>query len=356
MADDSPSSRKKEQPISFQEWLDNLSSDGAKTTTKQQLEFAHTLYETIGDSPTLQSTQYYDPEMTMRDSSIEQFVRWKGIRVDWLLDHFFQLPYLKRLSEYACPMWFVRKVCMTELLNQHSVASGAVVDHIVDTFSGDEQDVSACATVFVSYTGRYNICGFQTILEQLRGEYIWIDIFCVDQFAWNRRKDDDTVAIFANMLLDRLSENIRKIGRTALIIERWDDIKYTLNQIWVLWEVFSTVEAESNFDILLTQDEAQRYYDALLDGSESLRNTTDILSDIHSNHALSANPIEQHQVKLRMQSLEGGLHNVDTTVTQKTRQWLIDSARRYLESLELETGGWNQLIQVGYLNFGQLLM
>ena len=44
------------------------------------------------------------------------------------------------------------------------------------------------ATLFISYTGAYTLDYLIIMLRQVDpNEYIWLDIFCVDQFAWTGR-------------------------------------------------------------------------------------------------------------------------------------------------------------------------
>jgi hypothetical protein len=97
----------------------------------------------------------------------------KGISADWLLDVFFRLPFFEALVKYGCELWFVRKVCINELLRRYDIHNGPLVDHVdviqqaaashyhYTTKSNSWMDnqtkpiVQEKATVFVSFTGRF---------------------------------------------------------------------------------------------------------------------------------------------------------------------------------------------------------
>ena len=282
----------------FDEWKRNngvLTASGLyETSWPQQLALAKNLFdEAYGSHPGFVPDDA-SPEDVIRDIQTAEYdadkiVSWKGIGADWLLDVFCQTPYIQRLIEFDCDCWFVRDVCFIEFLRRNG-KQGALVDHVT-MFDDDlcveslpkrqhttspanlsirfsKSAVAEKADVFVSYTGRYKFRFFVESLGGLRGKPVWMDLFCVDQFAWSGGKGTHIVDNCRNGLLDGLCSSIREIGSVVLLLERWDGVVDTVGQSWVFWEMFNAVRANAGIRLALTSGERTRLL-ASLDSVEA---------------------------------------------------------------------------------------
>ena len=205
----------------------------------------------------------------------------------------------------------MRKVCIIELLRRVGVSSGPFVESAKQFDEAMMQNGSIQATeagrpivdkatLFLSYTGRYELFNFLELLEQMRGEYIWMDLFCVDQFAWTGQKDSERIVQLRKELIDGLEQQIRDIGKVALMMEKWDEVLYTVGQVWVLWEVFNTAEAKVEFTILMTAEEKQRYLESFK-GAEKFPRIQKALGDIDCSKAQSEDSLAKVDILHRVQ-------------------------------------------------------
>lgn len=270
--------------------------------------------------------------------SAEEVVRWKGVSVDWLLDCFFKLPALRRLEQLDPGLWFVREVFVLELLRRKGIQSGALIDH-VDVFAG-QSDVEQLvvrdeATTFLSYTGRYCLSNFLELLEKLRGEYIWMDVFCVNQFAWTLQKGTPSMKESRQKLIEGLQSNIKSIKRTVLLLEKWHDTLYTLRQMWVLWEVFNTVESGSKLEILLTEHERTCFVGRLMSGNVDHNCVTDFLMGVDFDDLVATDMDDRAEIVKVLREKE--LHKVSCKITGVLREWLRSIAVAHAKCLTNST-------------------
>ena len=171
---------------------------------------------------------------------------------------------------------------------------------------------------------------FVDSLQQLRGEFVWIDVFCVDQFAWTGQRDTQQVQIFVEKLTRGLEDQIRSIGRVALMLQACRDAMETLDQIWVLWEVFNTVQAGADLDILLSKEETDKLVKGMEHSSQEFMLTQSHLSRIDCGRARASIETDRNVILKQMQSK--GLHEVDREVTKQIRAWLVSTGRKHLSS------------------------
>ena len=176
------------------------------------------------------------------------------------------------------------------------------------------------ATLFLSYTGRYELSNFLELMEDMRGEYIWMDLFCVDQFAWTGQKDSEIIVQLRKELIDGLKHQIRDIGKVALMMEKWDEVLYTVGQVWVLWEVFNTAEAKVEFTILMTAEEKQRYLESFK-GPKKFARIQRALGDIDCSKAQSEDSLAKVDILDRVK--EKGFHETSCKVSEQVREWYL---------------------------------
>jgi tetratricopeptide (TPR) repeat protein len=333
----------------FSQWMANTKP---KATLLQEVTFAQQIYRksTTAECCCCPSDKTPDSiEADLRGKPLGDYNALsssKGISADWLLDVFFQLPFCQELVSHGCELWFVRKVCINELLRRYDIHAGPLVDHVqaVQQLASQhhhlqKQVASFCdqhkwpivqdqATVFVSYTGRFLLEQFVDLLKQLRGEYIWFDVLCVDQLAWTGRPDTLPVNDLRNRLIEDLPNHIQSIGRVVLFLERWDDIMHTLCQAWVLWEVFNAVQTAVDFTILMPEAERHKYLRSLHQGHEHVRN---ILADIDCQNAKSGDAKAQDMIVSRMAYAE--YRRVNQVVIEQVRLWYHRIGQAHCETI-----------------------
>lgn len=206
------------------------------------------------------------------------------------------------------------------------------------------------ATTFVSYTGAYTFEDFVKILEQIDGnEYVWIDIFCVNQFMWTGRGGDEEFDALRIRLTNELKGRIQEIGRTSLMVKQWNDVMATLGQTWVLWEVFNTVETGVPFSLLLSDQETSRYLEGMSSASPEFQSVQDAISRIDCSKTTSTDTKDRNIILKRME--EHGLLHVSKAVATVVREWLINVGRRYVQQKRQE----DRLEPTLLSHFGQLL-
>jgi tetratricopeptide (TPR) repeat protein len=357
-------------------------NDDVKYDGGEQTPFQHWLQRHYQQEPTLLArityaqelclqayndvSHYYsrdDPEdilLTLQETPLrdgQQLASEKGISVDWFLDVFCQTPFIQTMIINGCELWFLRNVGVNEMLRRLGIKSGPFADH-VHTFTaahglGDVYTKQAMtklqATVFVSYTGRYLLRNFVEVLDELRGEYIWIDVFCVDQFAWTGHKGSSQVKAFKDALVRTLPQQITQIGRVALLLERWDEVPRTLHQIWVLWEIFNAIQVGADLTILLSNEELAKYIACIQFRSDGAEQAQKALADIRCQDATSEDEYVRQTILEKMQDQ----HNkVNTKVIEQVREWYHQKGMSHLKGLSFDDGP----DRLRYLNrFAELL-
>lgn len=164
----------------FQRWL---AVTNGITSLAQQVALAKQLYDEVhGPEEVDVSVEDIIARLrTVELAPVDDLVRWKGIQVEWFLDVFCNTAYVQRLLSFGCELWFVRKVCIIEMLRREQISAGAFIDHLYAFRSEtSERRGGACpvrdtATLFLSYTGRCSFAHFVSMLGQLKGHFIWMD-------------------------------------------------------------------------------------------------------------------------------------------------------------------------------------
>ena len=75
----------------------------------------------------------------------------------------------------------------------------------------------------------------------MKGRFLWMDTLCVDQFAWTECDTDEMREFKLNFMVE-LRRRVASIGYTTLMLDKWNDLMLCLGKIWVLWEIYATVD------------------------------------------------------------------------------------------------------------------
>ena len=347
-----------EEYVNFADWM-KRANNGNKTTLRQQLELARHLYiQAYPSSTAAEGTGILNVQTMIQmldntpilfqdgSSDSSSLVSWMGIRADWFLNVFCVSPYLRCLREFGCQAWFIRKVCVIEMIQQtmaihhHNSTmkplSGTFVDHFLEgvihgwQLDRGSYDIIKSPTTFISYTGAYTMDHFVDVLRQLDpNEYIWLDMFCVNQFAWTGKGRAPEMAQFRDDFMADLQGQIQAIGRTALILEHWDNVMATLGQIWVLWEIFNTAQARSEMRVLLTTEQVERFVANCLEHNKEFDRIQASLATINANEAQAEQEMDRTAILNRMKAY--GLQTVNAMVVSQMRDWLVQQGLTRLE-------------------------
>lgn len=121
------------------------------------------------------------------------------------------------------------------------------------------------------------------------------------------------------------------------MLEYWSGPSAMVNQIWVLWEFFITVESNTPYSILLPPHEMQRFLDAINNGGEKLREAVWLcLASIDCASAVADN--DEDQVAILARVKEAGQDHVTSTVIKAIREWFCSVMGEHAQALLLKLG------------------
>ena len=134
--------------VPFSLWINTTANqhqqEGKKpeTTLLDQIKYAKDLYDVSqrqrGEGDINEETILSNLQSSPLDRPLVSPLM--GISVDWLLDVFRKLPFVTKLSDFGCQLWFVRKVCIIELLRRVGVSSGPFVESAERVCRGNDAE------------------------------------------------------------------------------------------------------------------------------------------------------------------------------------------------------------------------
>ena len=245
------------------------------------------------------------------------------------------------MIQFGCEAWFIRKIMVVELIrrshNPNQVLSGTFVDHmdtVLQTFDlpGKPSSIVNKPTVFLSYTGAYSWSQVVHALKQLDPQaFVWMDIFCVDQFAWTGRGRSQEMQEFRKTFMKELKDQVKAIGKTVLVLENWSSgVMKALGQIWVLWEIFNSTRAKVPFSVVVPQVEIEEFISGCLEYGHNFDQVQASLSAIDANAANAEDDVDRVAILKEMKQY--GLETVNRAVISTMRGWLIQQAQDYLQA------------------------
>lgn len=104
---------------SFDVWKKTVNG-GSKTTLEQEFQLAFDLYQRAypQHEETISVKQVIDLVKETKVQDMDGLVSWTGIQVGWFLEVLCESPFFKTLMEYGCESWFIRKVCVIEMIRR----------------------------------------------------------------------------------------------------------------------------------------------------------------------------------------------------------------------------------------------
>ncbi|KAL7570163.1 hypothetical protein ACA910_020001 [Epithemia clementina (nom. ined.)] len=161
-------------------------------------------------------------------------ISWQGIQLSWFLNVLCQFPYLQRLRQFGCPIWFVRKVAMYELLRQRQLnqnQSNALKGPLIQYFKAKKDQ----ATRMIIYDDHATLDSVLNMLEQHavspQEDYVWIDFLCVDPTAY--WETSDLKPIFQTQWTTELPQQLNDMHHMTLILDQdWKKPSSTISGLF----------------------------------------------------------------------------------------------------------------------------
>ncbi len=137
------------------------------------------------------------------------------------------------------------------------------------------------AQVFISHAWSYS---FLDVVEALQDHFreepnkiVWFDLFSVNQHQHLRFPFDWWTTTFESAIQD--------FGHTVMVFAPWKD-PIPLRRAWCLWELYSTVNTKSVFEVAISSKQRQEFFEACdpwhLDIEEKLNRAFDAIDVEHS--------------------------------------------------------------------------
>ena len=111
-------------------------------------------------------------------------------------------------------------------------------------------------------------------------------------------------------------------------MEKWDDIMLTLGQIWVLWEVFNTTAMDSEFEILISDDERKVFLDGMETGQGGFEGFQKVPAEIDASNAGAENEDDRNFILGHMRDV--GLGNLNRKVAELLRLWMYKTVLDFI--------------------------
>ena len=132
------------------------------------------------------------------------------------------------------------------------------------------------------------------------------------------------------MVADSVRDNIGKLKKT-LLVQEWDNPK-PLTRAWCLWEMVSTVNTGSDFQVLMSPKNHESFSDALVKEFDSLIYKT---CNVDLAKAEAFNASDRDNIFKAVEA-SAGFAKVNQQVIGIMREWMAQSGREALQRLPEE--------------------
>ena len=179
------------------------------------------------------------------------------------------------------------------------------------------------ATAFVSHAWGHEFLDVVAALEayqstQSETVFFWFDIFSNNQHKTSVRDFTWWQTVFR--------DNIGSLKRTLLVLE-WKDPK-PLTRAWCLWEMVSTVNTKSHFQVLMSPKNHSSFVTALVDDFESIVLKT---CNVDLRHAKAFKEDDEANIKKAVEET-AGFAEVNKVIIGIMREWMVQSGKAVLSS------------------------
>ena len=182
----------------------------------------------------------------------------------------------------------------------------------------------APATAFVSHAWGHEFLDVVAALEEYDSRQTSPTVFWFDIFSNNQHK---TAVRDFSWWQTVFKDNIGNLKKTLLVLE-WDDPK-PLTRAWCLWEMVSTVNTGSHFQVLMSPKNHGSFSNALVNQFDTLVYKTCNV-DLANAQAFSASDRESI---LKAVEATAGFAKVNQQVIGIMREWMARSGQEALQRL-----------------------
>ncbi|XRB21685.1 tetratricopeptide repeat [Pseudoscourfieldia marina] len=228
-----------------------------------------------------------------------------------------------------------------ELMTTNDVCFGIVkpaTEHVrtsyVELLKSTEPAEVKSATAFVSHAWKYIFVNVVDALSRLSEDtFVWFDVFTVNQHASSQVPPDWWFTTF--------KEAVASIGHTVLILMPWDD-PIPLTRAWCIWEILSTIAGLAKLEICLPAVEQEAFADFLVEEGADKVIVKMIGMDVQ--HAEAWKKEDRDAILDAVKKFRGGPSEVNKLIKDEMRRWVVESAKRALDTLDSEERATSELL------------
>jgi len=156
--------------------------------------------------------------------------------------------------------------------------------------------------------------------------FVWFDVFTVNQHA--------SLQVPPNWWFTTFKEAVASIGHTVLVLMPWDD-PIPLTRAWCIWEILSTIDdGKAKLEICLPAVEQEAFADFLVEEGAGQVIVKTIGMDVQRAEAWKKE--DRDAILNAVKVYPGGASEVNKRIKDQMRSWVVESAKRALDTLDSE--------------------
>jgi tetratricopeptide (TPR) repeat protein len=189
--------------------------------------------------------------------------------------------------------------------------------------------------VFISHAWKYK---FLDVMDAIRNHFnkssfdgqdpvIWFDLFTNNQH--------DAPDLDFHWWSTTFQQAIRDIGTTVMVLSPWSD-PIPLTRAWCLYEIYCTIQTESQFEIAMSSSENESFVTTLGSDFNCIKQ---LLSVVNVERSEAWNPLDLQRI-FEIVSKTIGFNEINSLVSTRLREWIVsvtEKAYSKLETVDNET-------------------
>jgi len=238
------------------------------------------------------------------------------------------IPFLVKIAANVDPEWATSDVC-TKVVKP-ATKFKKVAYYQLEENEADEKGNTMIgeADYFCSHAWKYKFVNVVNALELFckknglipEQTYFWFDLFINNQHQ--------APNFSYKWWCTRFKQAIKRFGKVVLVLEPWSD-PIPIKRAWCLWEIFCTIDTESEFYVAMCQEEHKDFKLRLVTNFEEIRTS---LSKIDARRADATNADDRDNIFTAIEK-GVGFTKLNERVIGKMREWLLNAG----ETLLMET-------------------
>jgi len=197
------------------------------------------------------------------------------------------------------------------------------------TRDGDSErtDEVGAPTLFLSHAWRYNFCDLVSAVldsfanksdEERAAARVWNDVFVEDQNSSTAKPKEYWYGAF--------QDAIKHIGSTLFVLAPWH-APIAITRSWCIWEVFSSLRCDADFEIALVSSERAAFERAL---EEDLDSIVVALSEVDAANAEAFDEGDKRRIDEAIRA-SIGFKEVNSVISKGLRLWIARTAREAVQ-------------------------